>query len=123
MASTRVYSRSTAPKDSDLNGRVARKGKDLVGQAVPVCPAVRDGPKIGQEEGAWAVEAQVEEVNARVEAAPHRGCVERASYVRALPAVDQRDALDDAPAVVHYSLFKDAVSVADEPLALFAAVT
>lgn len=83
MASTRAYSRSTAPKDSNLDALVARKGKDLDGQVVPVCPAARDGPKIGREEGAWAGAAQ--EADARMVAAPHRGCVETAKKAIAGP--------------------------------------
>ena len=72
------FSRSTAPKDRDLDGLVAREGKDLVGQVVPVRPTARDGPKSGREEGAWAVEVQVEEADAHPAVIPHRGCAEKA---------------------------------------------
>lgn len=56
---------------------MALEGKDLVSQAVPVCPAALEDRESGREEGAWAAEAQVQEADARVEA-PHRECGERA---------------------------------------------
>ena len=73
MVFTPGSSRSTAPKDKGLVGWV-REITDLVGLAAPACPAARDDPKSGREEGAWAAEVQVEEADVPV-VVPHRGCV------------------------------------------------
>ena len=75
---------------------------------------------MGQEGDAWEGEALSAEADAQT--ALHRGYAGKGSAEGGLLGVDQRDALQYAPAVVHNPLYGHAVTTVDEPLTLFAAV-